>query len=70
MPVEANVSIVIYDVAGRVTRVLRNGKARPGSYSTVWDGATADHRRVAAGVYILKVKAGTYTATHKLVQTE
>jgi hypothetical protein len=70
IPVEANVSIVVYDVTGRAVRVLHSGRCHAGAYSMLWDGKTADQRRLASGVYILRLKAGEYTSTHKLVLTE
>jgi flagellar hook assembly protein FlgD len=38
-----------------------------GKHSVVWDGTNDNGGRVASGVYLYTLKAGEFTAQHKLV---
>jgi hypothetical protein len=62
----AIVSATVYDVQGRVVRSLRNDDV--GSESVVrWDGKNDLGRSAPAGVYFIKVRAGTEARTRKVV---
>jgi len=61
----ANVSI--YSAAGRLVRTLCNSSFLPAHYSLTWDGRDERGRAVGAGVYLVRAKAGDYTASRKLV---
>jgi hypothetical protein len=67
MPVEGNVSIVIYDAIGQEIRQLVNSGHSAGRYSLQWDAKDALGRNVGSGVYIAKIKAGTFSATQKML---
>jgi hypothetical protein len=63
----ADVSLVVYDVSGRVVRVLAQGPRAAERHEVEWDGRDEHHRPVASGVYFLKMKAGAFTQTRKMV---
>lgn len=67
MPVEGDVSIVIYDAIGQEIRQLVNNGHTAGRYSVQWDAKDALGRSVGSGVYIAKIKAGTFSATQKML---
>jgi hypothetical protein len=67
MPVEGNVSIVIYDATGQEIRQLINNGHTAGRYSVQWDAKDALGRSIGSGVYIAKIKAGTFSATQKML---
>jgi hypothetical protein len=54
----ADVSIGIYDVAGRRVRSLVSGYQSAGRYEVVWDGRGDDGAGVARGVYFLRAYVG------------
>jgi hypothetical protein len=61
----SEVSIVVYDVAGRLVRRLHQGKLET---STVrWDGADDQGRRVEPGVYFCRVLSGGRVAVEKVL---
>jgi hypothetical protein len=62
-----NVEIVIYDVMGRVVRVLVNERKPAGRYTITWDGRNGGGESVTSGVYFLRMSAGSYRATKKLL---
>ena len=68
----AAVRLTIYDIKGRVVRDLDLGHQRAGMYQSksraaYWDGKNAQGESVASGVYFYMLKAGTFTATRKML---
>jgi len=63
----ANVSLRIYDAAGRVVRVLVEGNRPAGTYAELWDGKDNGGRAVASGIYFYRLDAGSFTQTRKMV---
>jgi hypothetical protein len=55
------VAIAIYDVRGRLVRVLRDGWADPGTQSVAWDGRTATGMRAEPGIYFCLMTSGPKT---------
>ena len=69
---DANVTLTIYDVDGRIVRSLDIGHQKAGVYETrnkaiYWDGRNDLGEHVASGVYFYHLKAGDYSATRRLV---
>jgi flagellar hook assembly protein FlgD len=64
----ANVTLRIYDVAGRLVRVLRDHAAEgAGPHSVAWYGRSDHGERVASGVYYYRLEAGSFTETRSMV---
>lgn len=61
------VTLRIYNMLGQVVRELVNADLVPGSYRRVWNGVDDSGHRVASGVYLYKLQAGSYVATRKLL---
>jgi len=57
-----NVSIVVYDVLGKVVSTLVNEKLNPGKYETVFDGSF-----LSSGIYFYSITAGDFIQTKKMV---
>ncbi len=55
----AKVEIVIYDVAGQVTKKLVNATQQPGTYSVDWNATSDNGSKAPNGVYFCKLKATT-----------
>ncbi len=54
------VNLRVYDLAGRLVRVLKAGAVeQPGRRDAAWDGRDDGGHQVAAGVYILWLEVGT-----------
>lgn len=62
-----NVKIEIYDVTGAKVRTLVNKEQKAGEYSIQWDGRNDNNMVIASGVYIYRIKAGTYTNAKKML---
>jgi endonuclease I len=67
LPVECEVRIAVYDVAGRRVRVLTDEPYRAGEHEITWDGLDARGHEVASGVYFYAMRAGDFRATRKMV---
>ena len=53
----SKVRICVYDVSGRLVRVLSDGQFKPaGLYRTVWDGKDEQGRLVASGIYFCQLQ--------------
>jgi len=65
---KAKTSLAIYDVGGRLVRVLANSMTlEPGAYRATWNGRDDAGRPATAGVYFCRMKAGEETITRKLI---
>jgi hypothetical protein len=67
IPREVDVRVRVYDVGGRLVRTLLEDRRTQGAYRITWDGADRSGVRAAAGVYFVKVQAGTFANSRKVV---
>jgi DNA-binding beta-propeller fold protein YncE len=70
VPVEADVSLCVYNTAGQLAKVLADGRTRPGTYTSVWSGTDASGRHLANGVYFCTLDNGAERISRKVVLTE
>jgi flagellar hook assembly protein FlgD len=70
LPTEAKVSLRVYNTAGRLVKVLVDGRTKPGAYTSVWNGTDARGRRLANGVYFCALDNGSKRISRKLVLTD
>lgn len=69
-PAGGPVRLAVYDVAGRLVRVLADGASPEGARTVTWDGTDGEGRAVAAGVYQYRLEQGGRIATRKMVLLE
>lgn len=63
-----HVRVAIYDVAGRLVRVLHDGGVvSTGRHEVVWDGRNNRGQSVASGVYLCRAEVGENLETKKMV---
>ncbi|MBP2680192.1 MAG: hypothetical protein H6Q78_55 [Candidatus Krumholzibacteriota bacterium] len=66
-PQGSDVELVIYNVAGqRVTSLVREYKS-PGVYKVTWNGESERGGPVASGMYFVRMRAGSYKETRKIM---
>ncbi len=63
----AAVELGIYDVRGRLIRVLVRERRAPGVYTLNWDGRNDAGDMVASGLYVYRIKAGSFESLRKAV---
>ena len=59
--------LAVYDVAGRLVRMLIDDVAEAGPHDVTWDGKDNAGRGIASGVYFYRLQAGEFTETRKMV---
>lgn len=64
---EAEARLDVYDLGGRRVRCLVAERLPAGECSLQWDGRDAAGRRVASGVYLLRLSAGRETRSARVV---
>jgi hypothetical protein len=67
LPVFAGARMIVYDVCGRVVKILVDQMHTAGYYEASWDGRDESNREVPSGVYFVKLRAGDYSATEKML---
>lgn len=60
-------SLAVYDVTGRLVRVLLDEMIEAGPHDVTWDGRNRDGSAVASGVYFYRLEAGEFAETRKMV---
>lgn len=61
----SNVSLIVYDAAGKEIQKLVNESLSPGSYEVTWN---ASH--FSSGVYFYKLQSGSFAVTKKMLLTK
>ena len=67
IPIDANVKLAIYDVLGRETRVLQDGRQSAGVYSAAWDARDTKNQLAPSGVYVYRLTANYLASTKKMM---
>ena len=68
LPQAAQVSLRIYDVAGRLVRnLVAGGTLEAGRHEAAWNGQSEAGQRVGAGLYFYRLQAGTFSETRRMV---
>ncbi len=67
LPKASEIKLVVYDILGRVVRVLEDSYQQAGTHAIYWDGSSSDGQPVASGIYFYRLNAGDRTATNKMV---
>lgn len=62
-----DVEIDVFDVSGRLVRTLVNERRDRGQYVVVWDGVGNRGTPTASAVYFVRMRAGTFVKTQKIV---
>ena len=62
VPKNANVTLKVYDIRGRVVATLINENKLPGSYITSFDASN-----LSSGVYFYRISAGDFARTMKMI---
>ena len=67
LPSRGHVSLKIYDVSGRLVRILRDLRQPAGFYTAEWDRKDGQGKDVAAGVYFYSFSTPLFEETRKMV---
>ncbi|HEX5133217.1 MAG TPA: FlgD immunoglobulin-like domain containing protein, partial [Candidatus Krumholzibacteria bacterium] len=64
---ETRVRIAIYDVRGALVRLLVDESQAAGEHNALWNGVDDSGRPVTSGIYFVRMIAGSYKETRKIV---
>jgi flagellar hook assembly protein FlgD len=67
LPEAGPVAVRVFDIAGRLVKVLVNESQAAGTHTLRWDGSTQAGSRAAAGVYFYRVETPKETWSDKLM---
>ncbi len=62
-----HVNLAIYDISGRVVRVLVSGDMAPGPHRATWDGLNNRGARVSSGIYFYRIVCGNWVESRKMI---
>jgi hypothetical protein len=62
IPAAGHVTLKIYDVLGKEVKTLVNETKDTGRYEVMFDAS-----QLSSGVYIYRIEAGEFTASHKML---
>ena len=63
----AAVTFEIYNVRGQVLRHINAGEKGPGKYQALWDGRDDSGRECSTGIYYVRMTAGDYVQSRKMI---
>jgi len=71
LPASGHVVIKIYDITGRLVKILTANQLSSGTHKVTWDGTDTNGQLIAAGIYIYQVeftnlKGETFVQTKKM----
>jgi len=64
---DVGVTLKVYDITGKLVRVLVDTEQCPGFYTVNWDGHDRNGRTVSSGVYFVRIAAGSFVKTGKML---
>lgn len=67
LPEAMSVRLSVYDVTGRLVKVLESGYRDAGEFTASWDGTGSEGLRVSPGIYMVRLAAGSGAESHKIV---
>ena len=67
LPYKSPVKLTIYDVSGRLVKLLIDDIRPAGTYNVFWNGRDKKDEIVASGLYFYKLEAGSFRKTKKMV---
>ena len=70
LPVESQVTVEVFDLAGRRVRRLAGGPYTAGTHTLAWDGREREGRQAANGIYFVRARTAGLEAVRRVVRIE
>ncbi len=67
LPGQSSVSIIVYDVQGRLIKKLVDSPQGAGMHKVKWDGTNTGGGKVSSGVYFYRLDGGKVSITRKMI---
>jgi hypothetical protein len=62
-----DISLKVFDIAGRLVKELANGNYDTGEHSVIWEGTNSNGKKVSSGIYFYSISAPEKAITKKMV---
>jgi len=69
LPERGHVSLAVYDVRGRLVRILADAEYPAGDWGVNWDGTDQEGRAVSSGIYLYRLETGSKALSKKMILT-
>lgn len=63
----SEIELTIYNALGQRIRTIVHKRQNPGNYQVLWDGQDQANNEVSSGVYLYRLRAGSFVQTHKML---
>ncbi len=67
LPSEQHVRLEVFDMTGALVKTLLNEGVRAGNMQVTWDGTNSSGTKVASGMYLYRLNAGSFTSAKKML---
>ncbi len=67
LPDAVDVRLVVYNLVGQQIRTLVSEHQEAGRYQMTWNGLDAQGRQVGSGLYLLRMEAGSFKQTRRML---
>jgi len=67
IPVETQVQIAVFDINGRLVKVLVDNVLPAGEHLAIWDGTDLNGMKVSSGVYIYRMYADKFVEAKRMI---
>ena len=67
LPKESHVRMQVFDVTGALVKTVLDEAISAGNREVTWDGTNANGQKVASGMYIYRMQAGSFSSTMKML---
>ncbi len=67
VPSKMRAKVAVYDVTGRLVRILADGVAAAGEHNVAWDGKDTHGRTVSSGLYFCRLTTPAGVLQHKMM---
>ena len=67
LPRDTNVKVTVFDMMGRLVKILIDGQQTAGHGVVQWDGTNSDGQAVGTGSYIYMLESGQVKRTQKMI---
>lgn len=68
LPYATHASIKVYDIRGRLVKILANNQGfSVGSHSVIWNGTDSSENLVSSGVYLYHIENGAENVTNEMI---
>lgn len=64
---KCNIRLEVFNILGQKIKTPVNGEMEMGLHSVVWDSNDNNGNELASGIYFLRIKAGDFIDTKKMV---